>query len=280
MNELLLKLQSRFPLSELTPLTGGGTNSVYQLRQNGRQSVLKIARISNKNAETETICLNLLNETGLAPRLLQDFQIENMKILQMEYVEGKTILELILDLREDSKFDQIYSLFSAMGRLLAKLHASSKQVEIGNISLTIPQNKSFIEHELYLRSIDLITNLNEHSKELLHGDFGYHNIIINPSRKMRIIDWELAGIGDPRIDVSNVLFWTHLHFPEIAQRCVNEFLSAYTNDVNLDCSTGVIKSFVIIQLWRIINLANDNFPINVKKEWNRRLSWTLDHDFV
>lgn len=280
MEDFLLKLQSRFPHSKLTPLMGGGTNSVFQLSGNGRQSVIKIAMISNKNAKTEEICLNSLNDTGLAPRLIKSFQIDNMKILQMEYVEGKTILESILGLREDSRLDEIYSLFSVMGRLLAKLHTLSKRVEIGDVSLTLPQNKSFIDHELYLRSKDLIAILDEHSKVLLHGDFGYHNIIVDPTGKMRLIDWELAGIGDPRIDVSNVLFWTHLHFPEIALRCVHEFLNVYTNEINLDCSSRLIKSFLVIQVWRIMQLVNDHFPANVKKEWNRRLSWALDHDFV
>lgn len=60
MDEILEKLRSRFPLLELIPLTGGGTNSVLFLRQNEIQSVIKVAMISNKYAETELMCLNSL----------------------------------------------------------------------------------------------------------------------------------------------------------------------------------------------------------------------------
>lgn len=280
MDDILEKLRASFPLSEITPLTGGGTNSVFHSRQNEIQSVLKVSMISNKNAKTELMCLNSLKDTGLSPKLLQSFQIDNKKVLQLEYVEGKTSLESILTLHKESKLGEITSIFSSMGKLLAKLHSFRTQVELNRIRLTIPQDKSFIEHELYQRSLDCITNLHENSKVLLHGDFGYHNIITGPTGRMTLIDWELAGIGDPRIDVANVLFWTNLHFPEIAQECVNEFLNAYTNGSNIDFSPRILKAFVVIQVWRIIELVNQNFPANVIKEWNRRLSWTLDHDFV
>lgn len=280
MDEILEKLRSRFPLSELIPLSGGGTNLVLFLRQNEMQSIIKVAMISNKYAETELMCLSSLKNTGLSPQVFQSFQVDNKKVIQMEYVEGKTILESILTSRKESKLNEIPSYFSSMGKFLAKLHTCPIDVELNKIALTIPQDKSCIEQELYLRSIDRISNLNEHSKVLLHGDFGYHNIVTGPTGRITLIDWELAGIGDPRIDISTVLFWTHWHFPEIAQKCVNEFLIAYSSERNIDFSLRVLKAFIIIQVWRIIELVNENFPTNVIKEWNRRLSWALDHDFV
>jgi len=280
MDEFLKKLRSRFPLSELTPVTSGGTNSVFYLKHNGIQSLIKVAMISNKNAETELMCLSLLKDTGITPRLLQSFQIESKKVLQMEFIEGKTILDSILTLRKESRLEEIPSLFSSMGKFLAKLHAFPLHADLNRISLAIPQQKRFIEHDLYQCSIDYISNLNEHSKVLLHGDFGYHNIITGPTGRMTLIDWELAGIGDPRIDISNVLFWTHLHFPDIALRCVSEFLTAYASEKNIDLSSSELKAFIIIQIWRIIGLVNESFPNNVIKEWNRRLSWTLEHEFI
>lgn len=280
MNEILERLRSRFPLSELTPMNGGGTNLVLYLRKNEMQSVIKVTMISNKYAQTELMCLCSLKDTGLSPQLLQSFQIENKKALQMEYIEGRTILESILTLRKESRLDEIPSIFSSMGKFLAELHAIPLQVDLNEIALTIPKDKSFIDSELYQRSIDRISNLKEHSKVLLHGDFGYHNIIAAPTGRMTLIDWELAGIGDPRIDISNVLFWTHLHFPEVAQKCVDEFLITYDCERNMGFSPRELNAFVIIQVWRTIELINENFPENVIKEWNRRLSWLLDHDFV
>jgi len=95
-----------------------------------------------------------------------------------------------------------------------------------------------------------------------------------------LIDWELAGMGDPRLDVANVLFWTHLHFPDMAKACTRAFLDAYSEERNAGFAPDELKAAVIVQVWRIIGLVDESFPEHVLKEWNRRLAWVLDRDFT
>jgi aminoglycoside phosphotransferase (APT) family kinase protein len=43
----------------------------------------------------------------------------------------------------------------------------------------------------------------EEESTIVHGDYGFHNLLVNPgsSRVIAVLDWELATIGDPRSDV-------------------------------------------------------------------------------
>jgi aminoglycoside phosphotransferase (APT) family kinase protein len=36
---------------------------------------------------------------------------------------------------------------------------------------------------------------------IVHGDFGFHNLLVAPSRVTAVLDWELATIGDPLVDL-------------------------------------------------------------------------------
>lgn len=115
---------------------------------------------------------------------------------------------------------------------------------------------------------------------LLHGDYGYHNVLQRGSGGYCLIDWELAGFGDPRLDVGNLLFWTHLHFLNIARACTRCFLEGYEAVRPLGNTPDTIHAAVICQIWRIIGLVRENFSEAVKTEWNRRLSWALNHTFI
>lgn len=201
----------------------------------------------------------------------------------MEYIAGKTLLDEIIDKYKLSNIEGIYPIFHYMGYSLGDLHKQKLEItsSIPDIELII-QYKSFITRKLYeqsLQSVSYLSSINKH-EVLLHGDYGYHNVFKQESGSQRIIDWELAGYGDPRTDIGNVLFWTHLHFSDIAEVCVNHFIEAYLTINKLECSPEIMHSFVIIQIWRIIQLVNDDFPEHVKREWNRRLEWALNHKFT
>lgn len=151
------------------------------------------------------------------------------------------------------------------------------------LGISPPGRKTFIEENLYRRSVQRILGIGgdtEHAPVLVHGDFGYHNVICDLSGQNRVIDWEMAGMGDPRMDLANVLFWTHLHFPDHAGRFGEAFIRSYLNRRWVDCSPESMHSFVIFQVWRILGLVNGDFPDHVKAEWNRRLAWALDHRFI
>jgi hygromycin-B 4-O-kinase len=45
------------------------------------------------------------------------------------------------------------------------------------------------------------------TRQLVHGDFGSNNVLINDNRITGIIDWSEAMFGDPLYDLANVFFW-------------------------------------------------------------------------
>lgn len=276
-------IQTKFPISEVIPLVGGGTNLLYLLKNSECQSVIKIAIISNDNARIEFECLSMLKESLLTPDLYDSFYIDGRLALHMEYIQGNTFLNEILDMYKNNDYEGIYPLFRSLGYLLGKLHKQNyKTKDAIPVIEPIIDYKSFIESRLYEQSIELVSYLKSIKKHevLLHGDYGYHNVIMQKSGTYRIIDWELAGYGDPRIDIGNVLFWTHLHFSEIAEVCVNNFIEAYLTTNELECSPDIMHSFVIIQIWRILELVNHDFPEHAKSEWSRRLEWALNYKFI
>jgi len=36
---------------------------------------------------------------------------------------------------------------------------------------------------------------------IVHGDFGFHNLLVAPDHVTAVLDWELATIGDPLVDL-------------------------------------------------------------------------------
>ena len=36
---------------------------------------------------------------------------------------------------------------------------------------------------------------------IVHGDFGFHNLLVERDRVTAVLDWELATIGDPLVDL-------------------------------------------------------------------------------
>ncbi|WP_199621323.1 phosphotransferase family protein [Paenibacillus alkalitolerans] len=229
--------------------------------------------------------LEFFKSAKLAPKLFQSLEFEQHTALQMEHISGVPFLDTVLEHYRTPSFEMIYPLFASLGESLAQLH--SIQIEnfpsLPLIVVSNPPKKEFIDADIYSRShklISLLNEINDRHQVLLHGDFGYHNVIRDITGGNKIIDWELAGIGDPRVDIANVLFWSHLHFPEIASDCVKVFIDSYKNHKAVDCSSEILQSFIIFQVWRIVEMVTDKFPDHVKREWNRRLSWALDHKFI
>jgi aminoglycoside phosphotransferase (APT) family kinase protein len=40
---------------------------------------------------------------------------------------------------------------------------------------------------------------------LVHGDFGFHNLLVARDRVTAVLDWELATIGDPLVDLTGLV---------------------------------------------------------------------------
>ena len=110
------------------------------------------------------------------------------------------MLSLIRERLEDARVDQIVPLFSSLGALLAELHAAriGDGHHLPRFDINPPEKKTFIEENVYRRSVQQILGIGGeagHAPVLVHGDYGYHNVICDLSGQHRVIDWENGRHG-------------------------------------------------------------------------------------
>jgi hygromycin-B 4-O-kinase len=61
--------------------------------------------------------------------------------------------------------------------------------------------------ELHRRFLDLVPLCPE-ERRLVHGDFGYDNVLVEGERVTALLDWANAKVGDPLFDVAYLGFWS------------------------------------------------------------------------
>jgi hygromycin-B 4-O-kinase len=61
--------------------------------------------------------------------------------------------------------------------------------------------------ELHGRYLELVPRCPE-ERRLVHGDFGYDNVLIEGDRVTALLDWGNAKVGDPLFDVAYLGFWS------------------------------------------------------------------------
>ncbi len=151
-----------------------------------------------------------------------------------------------------------------LAQALAKLHRidvelvgstpATPMVTQGNILAAIdavdvhPDSIHVEEATLYAGLIEWLRShipATPHQPALLHGDVGFHNMLIEGERISGLLDWERAHIGDPaeelayvRPSVAGVLPW-------------NEFLEAYRDAGGPTPDSDVIRFYEVWQdVWR------------------------------
>jgi aminoglycoside phosphotransferase (APT) family kinase protein len=71
----------------------------------------------------------------------------------------------------------------------------------------------------------------DHGPSLVHNDFKFDNLVLdpaNPSRIRAVLDWEMATIGDPLLDLGTTLgYWVDPEDPEELRRLVLPSMSVH-----------------------------------------------------
>jgi aminoglycoside phosphotransferase (APT) family kinase protein len=101
-------------------------------------------------------------------------------------------------------------------------------------------------------------------RTIVHGDFGFHNLLVTRDRVTAVLDWELATIGDPLVDlIGLVKSWGHgAMSPNPANDVVSLAPGAPTRDQLIDRyeersgrSFRVNRSYYeALSLWKSIGL--------------------------
>ncbi|MFE6139883.1 phosphotransferase family protein [Bacillus sp. NPDC057893] len=160
------------------------------------------------------------------PKVFEVTEIQGRQAIIMEYVEGESVGELLLN--NLSKAEHFISICVSIQQ---KIHAISVS----------PDEIEPMKERLY-RQINSVHNLDEKQKgnilkrldsiifepRLCHGDFHPFNLIMS-NDDMKIIDWVDASSGDIRADV----FRTYLLYSQNSVELAEMYLHIYCKNTGL-----------------------------------------------
>lgn len=161
-----------------------------------------------------------IEETGLKiPKLLDVSKTEEGWAITREYIEGKTLSELMAENPE--KEDEYLEKFV---NLQMEIHAK-KAPHLNKIKDKMHAKISASSYEATIR-FDLhnrLEGMKKHTK-VLHGDFCPSNIIVNPAGEFYVIDWAHATQGNASADAARTyLIFSLQGNKELAEKYLNLF---------------------------------------------------------
>ncbi|MGE0066492.1 MAG: phosphotransferase family protein [Solirubrobacterales bacterium] len=220
---------------ELTPLGGGNSNETLELRSPAARRILRrppAAAIapSAHNVAREDRILRALEGSGVpAPRpgaVCEDASVFEVPFLVMEAVDGVAVTEALPSAYPPSP-QALPQVGERVVEALADLHAVPwRQVGLADFG----RPEGFLERQVerWQRQLDgyRFRELPYHAElagwlaaerpqagepAIMHGDFHLDNCLISAAEPIgvtAIIDWEMATIGDPLLDLGLLLaFW-------------------------------------------------------------------------
>lgn len=226
-------LRARLPGSggilSATKFKGGQSNPTYRLFSPGGEYVLRrkppgALIASAHRIDREYRILNALTGTGLpVPHPIaycNDEQVIGSEFYLVEYVAGRVFWEADM---AGASADDCAAVYDDMNRVIAALHQVDPAA-IGLADIAPPDGYAARNLERWSRQygnaalIDipdmqwLIRTLPIHMPDdapslFIHGDYGLYNLIIAPDapRVSAVLDWEMATLGDPLIDLAHHL---------------------------------------------------------------------------
>jgi aminoglycoside phosphotransferase (APT) family kinase protein len=124
------------------------------------------------------------------------------------------------------------------------------------------------------------TTANENSAALIHGDFRIDNVMIDPRDPFKVIavmDWEMAALGDPLMDLANSLaYWVHCDDPPTLQAIKQqpsdapgmlrreEIIAYYAEQTGFDTSKW--DFYEVYGYWRLVGILQQLYFRYVNKQ--------------
>lgn len=163
-------------------------------------TVLKIFEpaYSKANVLNEALNQARVEETGLhIPRLLEVLMIDGKWAIRTQYIEGKTLQQLMEENPEqsDAYLEQFVTLQMEVHTKEAPL--LNKLKDKMNRKISESAFDATTRYELHTR----LESMPKH-KKVCHGDFNPSNIIVTPDGVPYILDWSHATQGNASADVA------------------------------------------------------------------------------
>lgn len=107
----------------------------------------------------------------------------------------------------------------------------------------------------------------DHGPSLVHNDFKFDNLVLDaadPSRILAVLDWEMATVGDPLLDLGTTLgYWVDADDPEALRRIIPPTMSIHPGSLRrrevvarYEARTGVaITDPVLLYVYGLVKVA-------------------------
>jgi len=230
-------------------------------------SVLKVFVKDYPKASILNEALNQarVEETDLhIPRILEVFKMDEQWAIRMEYIEGKTLQQLMEE--NPDKHEEYLKQFVELQMEVHKRRAPLLTMLRDKMHRKISSSKfeATIRFELHQR----LEGMPKHVK-LCHGDFNPSNIIITADGTPYIIDWSHATQGNASADVARTYLWITLNSSEDAAK---EYLRAF-------CKMSD-TALQYVQNWMPIVAASQSVKENTEEEYELLSRWVNVVDYV
>ncbi len=210
-------LDENFPQFIVTSeITEGEDSETFVIQNKDKRLVLRINSSQKGFLKDQEAYEKFNSNTLRIPKVIKIDSIDNTCICISEYIEGKSfekfginrrtkytpkLFELHLQLSKQKNIETFKKDSWKTHLLKAKnIESWKKLAKTTQFNLDIAK-KLFNNIE---EKIDFITE----SENLVHGDFGYDNVIITKDENFYLIDWEYATVGDPLFDIAWMQFWS------------------------------------------------------------------------
>lgn len=173
------------------------------------------------NVFNEALCQARVEESGLnVPSVLEVREIDGEWALAIEYVEGRTLEELMNE--DPNNLERYMEQFVDLQLEMHSKKAPRLPHQKDKFARKITSLKDTIDattrYELHTR-LDSMPN---HDK-LCHGDFNPSNVIVKEDGSMTIVDWSHATIGNASGDAAI----TYLEFALKDQKTADLYLNLF-----------------------------------------------------
>lgn len=163
------------------------------------------------------------------PKLLEVKKYGSRWALTTEYIEGKTLTELMTACPE--KQDEYLKLFVKL-----QLEVLGNTVPLLNRIKDKFRRKltetSLINENIKYELLQRLEGMKNHTK-LCHGDFNPSNIIVKPNGECYILDWSHATVGNASADAARTFLIFSMHANE---ELANKYLDLFAKESQIEKS--------------------------------------------
>jgi aminoglycoside phosphotransferase (APT) family kinase protein len=290
-------------LPEVKQFRSGASNLTYLLRYPDRELVLRKPPVGTKAASAHDMNREFLIQSRLqsvfplVPKMIalcQDQSVMGSDFYVMEYVEGQIFRRDIpegitpsdISVMADSLINGLVQLHAVDSAILAELNKGNGYVQRQVDGWSKRYRNALTDDVPTAEKLMAWLSANQPNDVdscIIHGDWRIDNVVfdLENSRIKGVLDWELATVGDPLMDLGSALaYWVDRddeaafaslrrqpsHLPGMPTR--DEFVQRYLELSGRNCNDftfyevfGLFRLAVIIQqIWARFRLGQTTNP--------------------